>query len=212
MILTLLGMAVVAPQAVGARDWITPEDYPIAALRGDRSGHTAFRLSVLPSGKPFRCDVTSPSGWKDLDQQTCRLIMKRARFEPIFDPTGAPAYLVYRNANSFWIPGGPPAPTPKPSLVDIALSVKALPTGLSSPTEVNLAYTVDPAGRIADCTPYVGAFDKKKSEAVRAIETLGPVACQELMTSYRPTPATNERGHSVLSIQTARLSFSEVAE
>ncbi len=142
----LLALAAVAAlQPIDAGNWVLPEDYPLRALREERSGHTGFRLTVLPSGKPLRCEIVYTSGWKDLDDRTCRTLMKRARFKPAFGPDGAPVHSVYRNINSFWTPEGPPAKRPRPSTIDVLIMRKALPEGIADAAEINLTIAVDAA-------------------------------------------------------------------
>lgn len=62
--------------------WITTADYPARDLREGNEGATAFRLAIDRSGKAKSCEVTGSSGFASLDQATCRLVLKRARFEP----------------------------------------------------------------------------------------------------------------------------------
>ncbi len=66
-----------SPQA-----WITNDDYPAAALRAAASGSVTFRLDIDATGMPVRCVVTGSSGHSLLDNTTCSLMMRRARFNP----------------------------------------------------------------------------------------------------------------------------------
>ncbi|ATE66482.1 hypothetical protein COO09_24520 [Rhizorhabdus dicambivorans] len=212
MISALLALALAAPQPIRPDEWIGPNDYPSDALRENRSGHTAFRLTISPSGRPIRCDVTASSGWEDIDQQSCRGMMKRARFKPILDGNGAPAYAVYRSSRSFWIPGEAPPRTPKPSRTDLLVTVEKMPKGRAQPADVDVAFTVDGNGAMADCTPYLTDTAGQTADAPRAMALFGAVACGELAKSYRPTPALDEGGRPVPSVQTARVSFVQAAE
>lgn len=204
----LLALAVVAaPQPIGPTNWVLPGDYPLAALREERSGHTGFRLTVLPSGKPLRCEILYTSGWKDLDERTCRMLMRRARFKPTFDPDGAPVHSMYRSVNSFWIPDGPPAKLPRPSMIDVLVMRKELPDNMPDAAVIHLAITVDTAGAIGDCTPFVpeGLVDAKCVK--RAFELMSESACGYLRKHYQPTAAINAEGQAVPSIQTAKVGF-----
>ena len=60
-------------------------------MREDREGTTGFRVSYDASGKPTGCDITSSSGHADLDAETCKLVMRRARFDPAKDRAGNPS-------------------------------------------------------------------------------------------------------------------------
>lgn len=62
--------------------WVTTEDYPPRALREERQGTTAVRLSVDTTGRVSNCTVTRSSGSSDLDQAACDSITRRARFNP----------------------------------------------------------------------------------------------------------------------------------
>jgi periplasmic protein TonB len=68
--------------------WATTEDYPSSAIRAEESGTTGFRLEVGPDGKASGCSVTSSSGSSTLDDATCRLVARRARFTPAKDTGG----------------------------------------------------------------------------------------------------------------------------
>ncbi len=133
--------------------------------------------------------------------------MNRARFKPTFDPEGTPVHSVYRNVISFWIPDGPPAPLPKPSMIDVLVMRKELPAGMPEPAAVYLAITVDTAGAIGDCTPFVpeGLVDAKRVK--RAFELMSESACGYLRQHYQPTAAIDAGGQAVPSIQTARVGF-----
>ena len=81
------GMAV-APQAIAADTWVTTDDYPPAALRARIEGVVTARLSIAASGTVNGCTVTASSGSRDLDDVTCQLMLRRARFEPARDGSG----------------------------------------------------------------------------------------------------------------------------
>jgi protein TonB len=62
--------------------WATNDDYPSHALRAGEQGTTGFSVTVGPDGRVTDCQVTSSSGSQELDQTTCSLITRRARFKP----------------------------------------------------------------------------------------------------------------------------------
>jgi hypothetical protein len=57
-------------------------DYPALAMVDDVSGITAFALTVAADGRPIGCRVTAGSGSALLDDMTCKLLLRRARFAP----------------------------------------------------------------------------------------------------------------------------------
>lgn len=68
--------------------WATNDDYPAAAQRAGDSGTTGFRLTVGTDGRVTGCTVTASSGSSILDDTTCRLVTRRARFNPGKDASG----------------------------------------------------------------------------------------------------------------------------
>ena len=69
--------------------FVTNDDYPPSAQREGREGTVGFRVDVSAEGSVISCTVTAPSGQADLDQATCDLIRRRARFRPGRDGNGA---------------------------------------------------------------------------------------------------------------------------
>jgi len=68
--------------------YVSNDDYPEAAIRGEEQGTTAFRLEVGPNGRVTSCTVTSSSGSSSLDATTCRLMKSRAKYTPAKDSAG----------------------------------------------------------------------------------------------------------------------------
>jgi periplasmic protein TonB len=80
---TIILTFVVLSAACGeAQAQINPEDYPPLAMRQHHEGHVAYRLAYGPEGRATSCTVTSSSGYAELDEATCDITMKRARFAP----------------------------------------------------------------------------------------------------------------------------------
>jgi protein TonB len=70
--------------------YVSNDDYPAAAIRGEEQGTTKFRLTVGPDGRVSGCTVTASSGSSALDSATCRLMRSRARFSPARNSDGQP--------------------------------------------------------------------------------------------------------------------------
>lgn len=68
----------------------TSRDYPRAAARLGAEGTVIARLAIGANGRVADCRVVESSGNADLDATTCRLILRRFRFEPARDAAGAP--------------------------------------------------------------------------------------------------------------------------
>ena len=60
--------------------WVTRDDYPPAALRARQEGTVLFALDIDGRGCPAKCTITRSSGFAALDDATCPILMKRARF------------------------------------------------------------------------------------------------------------------------------------
>ena len=84
--------------------WATPDDYPTAAIRDERTGVTRFSVTIDAEGKVSGCQVTGSSGHSDLDALTCKLVTRRARFKPATDGEGNPTSGSVSNAIRWEIP------------------------------------------------------------------------------------------------------------
>nr|WP_254798089.1 energy transducer TonB [Sphingobium sp. AS12] len=58
------------------------------AQRNAWQGTAGFRLTISSSGEVEQCIVTASSGHAVLDEATCRLLSKRARFKPARNASG----------------------------------------------------------------------------------------------------------------------------
>ena len=77
--------------------WATNDDYPPSAQREGAEGVTGFHLEVGADGRVTSCSVTSSSGNSTLDDTTCRLMQRRARFNPGRDSAGNAIGGVYNS-------------------------------------------------------------------------------------------------------------------
>ena len=85
--------------------WISTDDYPAAALRREEEGTAAYRLVVGTNGRVSACDIVRSTGNGQLDSATCKLILRRARFEPATDETGGNVMGSYTGTVRWEIPG-----------------------------------------------------------------------------------------------------------
>jgi len=70
--------------------YVSDADYPSSAIRNEEQGTTGFRLTVGPDGRVTNCSVTRSSGSAALDNATCNIMRRRARFTPATDQYGNP--------------------------------------------------------------------------------------------------------------------------
>nr|WP_310522171.1 energy transducer TonB [Polymorphobacter sp.] len=77
--------AVKAPTAAtprGRGNSISEDDYPDASRRAEEQGVARVSFVIDVDGKVSSCNVTSSSGSPRLDDATCKIIMRRFRFNP----------------------------------------------------------------------------------------------------------------------------------
>ncbi len=68
--------------------FFSTSDYPIPALRKNESGTVGVLLWIEPSGRVSTCEVIEPIASEALEQQTCNVLTRRARFTPAKDAAG----------------------------------------------------------------------------------------------------------------------------
>lgn len=69
-------------------EWITPDDYPRAAIRAGWEGTTQFQFGIDAEGRPRVCRILQSSGHPILDESACTAMMRRAEFAPARDAGG----------------------------------------------------------------------------------------------------------------------------
>jgi TonB family protein len=74
----------------GSAVWIVNEDYPDEAIRNNEAGTVVALLKVGADGVATGCAIVDSSGSKTLDNQTCAIFGRRARYDPAIDATGKP--------------------------------------------------------------------------------------------------------------------------
>lgn len=84
--------------------WFNADDYPSAALRDGVAGVVAIRVGVDAAGKVTSCTVTQSSGSAALDEATCKLYPRRARFTPALDAGGTAIPASFSDRVSWQIP------------------------------------------------------------------------------------------------------------
>jgi periplasmic protein TonB len=77
--------------------WVTRNDYPAAAKRANQQGTVYFTLDIDTRGCPTACHVTRSSGYETLDDATCPILMRRARFQLAVDASGTPIPTTWSN-------------------------------------------------------------------------------------------------------------------
>ncbi len=86
------------------RRWITSEDYSRSDLVRNREGTARYRLVVGSDGRVGACEITASTGHTTLDNATCRLIERRARFEAATNSSGERVVGTYSGSVTWQIP------------------------------------------------------------------------------------------------------------
>ena len=103
----LSGTTFAPVQAVPRGDparWVTDSDYRSRWIREGLHGTAKFRLEIAANGKVSDCAITRSTGHAELDQATCDLIAKRARFTPATDGSGAATGGFYTSSIRWELP------------------------------------------------------------------------------------------------------------
>jgi protein TonB len=64
------------------RTVFSADDYPASAQANGEEGTVQAKLTVSASGRVSGCEIVRSSGHKSLDDATCRILERRARFTP----------------------------------------------------------------------------------------------------------------------------------
>ena len=70
--------------------WLSFGDYPPDSLRAKEQGAVGTRIDIARDGKVTSCSIISSSGFPRLDEQTCNIVRRRARYRPAQDANGEP--------------------------------------------------------------------------------------------------------------------------
>jgi TonB family protein len=90
------------PVSTNPADWITSDDYPMAALRNNEEGAVTITWVVDGNGSVGDCKTLHTSGHAVLDRAACNAIMRRARYPAV--PAGT-APRVFTRRVVWQIPG-----------------------------------------------------------------------------------------------------------
>ncbi|MGB3795056.1 MAG: TonB family protein [Alteraurantiacibacter sp.] len=93
-----------ASPANGPAGWITTNDYARSDLVREREGTAGYRLVIGSNGRVDACEITRSSGHATLDRNTCRLLERRARFNPATNNQGNSTVGTYTGTVTWQIP------------------------------------------------------------------------------------------------------------
>ena len=78
------------------KSWITTDDYPTGALHGGLHGLVSIQATVDDRGRTTGCNVIRSSSSSLLDNLTCKIFLRRARYRPPIIPEERLAKFKYR--------------------------------------------------------------------------------------------------------------------
>lgn len=84
--------------------WVTNGDYRSRWIREGLTGSARFSLSIDATGRVTGCTITRSTGHAALDEATCQLVTRRARFDAARDASGKPVAGTYANTVTWNIP------------------------------------------------------------------------------------------------------------
>lgn len=87
-----------------AAQWITEADYKTSWINREMAGTAGFRLSISANGQVEGCQITRSTGHSALDEATCSLVTRRAKFEPARGSDGAKVAGTYSSSVRWQIP------------------------------------------------------------------------------------------------------------
>ncbi|UKK83904.1 energy transducer TonB [Sphingopyxis sp. BSN-002] len=198
--------------------WVTPADYPPAALRDTLEGVTGFRLTVGPDGLPRRCEIIASSGHEMLDTATCRLLMERARFQTQRDANGVRVGGTYSNRIRWQMPDDyleqlarsgfqldtnrpawPRGAVPDPEMVTLDAGAHYPAKALAERQEgdVVMTLTVDPLGKVVGCAVINTSMVKELDDA----------ACALMRANGKFQPALDSNGKPARSVVPATFNW-----
>lgn len=85
-------------------NWITTADYRSSWIRREYTGTAHFTLQIDATGKVSGCSITGSTGYSALDEATCALLQRRARFTPATGAQGEAVQGRYSNSVNWTIP------------------------------------------------------------------------------------------------------------
>ena len=88
----------------GPLGWISNTDYPRRDLTRGNEGSVAYTLVIGSDGMVDACEITASSGHSGLDNATCQLIERRARFDPATGSAGTPIVGTFAGSVTWEIP------------------------------------------------------------------------------------------------------------
>jgi TonB family protein len=172
--------------------WATNADYPPGAFYRGKSGKVRFTLTVDTTGTPDSCHITWTSGFVELDQYSCAVLLKRARFGPARDPAGKPIRATFSSTFAWDLPDN--AAAREVPGIDLVVEVAKLPAGYARPalTRVHFAKSGKP--------------DSCRVEGSSGHLAIDQAACEQVMLQA-PAPTEGVNGGPAFDTRMVQVTF-----
>lgn len=171
--------AATKPTPVSPLNWLSDDDYPTKSFAQHANGTTGFLLRVDMTGKVTDCRVAETSGFLELDQTACAVLLVRSKFKPARDASGEAIVSIYKGSFTWKFPGDSDkrVKAMQPEPLGVELNLSKLPAGYerASLLRVHFASADKPVSCRAEVSSGSVPFDK--------------VACDQAMAqATRPDP------------------------
>jgi periplasmic protein TonB len=107
-------LAQTAPVPRSPATWFNGSDWACDWHSCDGGGSVRFALTVTPQGRVKSCEIMESSGNSRIDENTCKLLTRRARFTPARDKQGKPVEGRWESRMHWKVPD-PALPVETPS-------------------------------------------------------------------------------------------------
>jgi hypothetical protein len=185
----------------------TADDFPAYLQRAGVSRIVYTRTTVRPDGTTQGCVAETSSGDPKLDEYTCGLIVKRAKFLPATWTDGTAVYGVIRVPVRWMISSDylPPSEDEmlRGTVPDLELSLDHLPKGAHSITAISLEVAADENGRPITCAEW----SPPKSDHRKHFPELVSLACEKVASSLSVSPPMDQPGKKIRSVQSVSVHF-----
>lgn len=103
-------LAQTAPEPLAPEIWFKDSGWVCDWHACDGGGTVRFALTVTPQGRVKACEIIESSGNFRIDENTCKLLTRRARFTPAQDKRGKQVEGRWESRIHWKVPDEPPAP------------------------------------------------------------------------------------------------------
>ncbi len=105
-------LAQTAPVPLESELWLKDSGWVCDWHACDGGGTVRFALTVTPQGRVKACEIIESSDNFLIDEKTCKLLARRARFTPAQDKRGNPVAGRWESRIHWKVPGPDPSSEP----------------------------------------------------------------------------------------------------